>query len=239
MSWYIGADIYQKKDGSWKCLAANKFHFALKRLCETRGQIDDVIYPCSLSNEDKDALRALLQEYNYQTKTFIGKVDRDVWSELDVCSFLDNEGNIIINQEDVEKVQEKCLDYQDYIRMEDAEKEGYLDIYYYKEEERGYGQGCFYDVKSFNYFIDSKEEKLQTLLNKKRRRSEIENSLDYLKLSCEEKSNVMEEFDYLDEDIDETKSALDAANMVVSVLKFFSEKEYDDYGDIVIYLFSD
>ena len=239
MSWYIGADIYQKKDGVWKCIVANKFHYALKSLCETRGLIDDDIYPCSLSSEDKDALNALLHEHDYQVTTFIGKVDRDVWAELDVPSFIDNEGRVIVDPKDVKKVQEKCLDYQDYIKMEDSEKEGYIDVYYVKVEERGYGNGRFYNVKSFHHYIDERENKLQSLLDKKRRRSEIEDSLDYLKLSADEKSNVLEEFDYLDEDIGETKSALDAANMVVSVLEFFSDRDYEDYDDMVIYLFSD
>lgn len=238
MSWYVGADIYQKDKNGWKCLVANKYHLPLKQLCENRSQIDDNIFPCDLSDDDKKSLEELVHEHDYEEEVFIGKIEEEVFLGMNLSCFHKGE-KLMVNEEDVEKVQKKCIELKDYVNLDSKEvEEKYVDVYYIKIEERGYGNGRFYNVESFSTFIENLEDRLLELNKKKETKERIESSLDYLKLSCQEKQNVMDEFDYLDEDILETKSRLSAANTVVSVLEFFSEDDFS-YKDMVVYLFSD
>ena len=96
---------------------------------------------------------------------------------------------------------------------------------------------------------------MKKLYYKKFEWENLKKSLEYLKLSNEEKENVCSEYEYLDEDIGDTEYKLDSFNYFIHLFeymeddmwytkefKYFDENEDYDNGtydsEIVMYMYS-
>lgn len=238
MSWYMFMDIYSRENGNWKCEIANKEYYPLKSLCGNRGLLVDEI--TTVKPADKEALDALQHEHDYRNHIYIGSVSPTNWANLDVPTVLETwaEGHAsgyVVDEKYLEKVEKSCEDPQVLLTLSEEERSTYINVYYVKQEERGYGHGCYYNAGSFTEYIRKEKEELKVLTKKKKTWDKIRNSMDYMKLSSEEKSNVEEDFLYLDDAIQEVEAQLKAAENVVTILDFFSD--YDK--EVVAFIFSD
>ena len=91
-------------------------------------------------------------------------------------------------------------------------------------------RGKFYDVNSFDEVIKRAENGLKNIETKKAEWEKIRTSLDYLKLSSEEKENVFDSYKYEIEDEDGYyKYMLESALRLRHTLEFFSDWENKAY----------
>lgn len=79
------------------------------------------------------------------------------------------------------------------------ENSEYLNVYL---EHPVYRRGVFFDSSSFNRVIEDTKEQLKNIILKKREWEELQKTIDYLKLSEEEKENVASSYIYDVEDED-------------------------------------
>ena len=105
---------------------------------------------------------------------------------------------------------------------------------------KNYYNGNFYDVNSFDEIIKSSKQKLKEIEENKRKWKEISTSLDYLKLSQDEKENVWKSFEYEIEDENNYYTyKLQSAEMLKYTLSLFSDIYNDSNDNVYFYIYSD
>lgn len=118
---------------------------------------------------------------------------------------------------------------EDFVDMSPEEKQAkYINVYY--KHKNNYN-GKFYDYKSF---IDKKKEldaEYKKHLEKKFFSENLLKSLDYMKLSEEEKENVNETFLYVDENIEETEAQIAACNYFITLVSWFDDDRNYPHND--------
>lgn len=242
MSWDLMGDIYtRKKDGEWVCREHSMLFNGLKRLAEPRDNLDWEDYASArISEDDTKELEARTHVYDYDSYNFICSLKKEVADEIDVAErCAEHEGRLvhIVAEEDADKISGKAVPSEEILRMSSEERNTLLDFYYIKKEERGYGDGRFFDIDSFAPQRDRLQRELRELYLKKDRYDRLKESLEYLKLSEEEKENVDNSYpyDYLDEQISETEHKLDSLISIIGILDYYKDWE-EDFA--VLYLYS-
>lgn len=241
MSWYMCMDIYTKKKGcDWQNKANSVEYSWLKSLCDLRGCLDEAIPTAKLSDEDHEILKKMTREYDYHNYDYFGSVTKETFAALDFPTrFVADENHgikpgYLVGKEDTKKI--SCVSVDDWINTPTVElDEKYIKIYTESFAERGNGRGGFYTVDCFYGLREAILENYKKVIAKQQGWEELQNSLDYLKLSDEEKENVSSQFEYLDEEIEEVENKLVAINQVIGVLQFFEDFEVE----VVAYIYYD
>lgn len=220
MSWYVGADIYVKENDNWKSVVENKFYLLFKNLCETRGSFYEELQPAAISKDDKEVLKKLLEKHITYEETFVGYVKEDDLKEFKIEK---KENKFFIGEEDVCKI---------YNKTSFKKEDGLIDLYYMRKEDRGHG-GDFFDINSFLNLKRKFKDELSKYKKSLKKQSKIKNSIEYLKLSEEEKENVNDSFFISEEIVEDIKSIIKALDTAISLLDFFEE------DNALMYLFID
>lgn len=238
MSWYMFFDIYtKKKDSDWVCQLHEVEYSQLKSLCDNRGCLSDSISPTKLGDVDYKTLKELTRDYDYHEFVYQGCLRSEDWKDTDVRSVVietdDKRGGLLVDKENLSKI--KFLDVKDFMMLSEAEKKSCVNIYTEKYTERGDGRGGFYSISSFSEIKDKIFNKLEELFTKKSRWKALQESLDYLKLSPEEKQNVSDEHERLNEEIEHVENKLASVSQIIGVMEAF-----DDFNtEVVAYIYSD
>ena len=238
MSWYMFFDIYtKKKDSDWVCQLHGVEYSQLKSLCDNRGCLSDSISPTKLGDVDYKTLKELTRDYDYHEFVYQGCLRSEDWKDTDVRSVVietdDKRGGLLVDKENLSKI--KFLDVKDFMMLSEAEKKSCVNIYTEKYTERGDGRGEFYSISSFSEIKDKIFNKLEELFAKKSRWKALQESLDYLKLSSEEKQNVSDEYEWLDEEIEHVENKLASVSQIIGVMEAFN----DFNTEVVAYIYSD
>ena len=241
MSWYMCMDIYTKKKGyDWQNKVNSVEYSWLKNLCGSRGCLDETIPAAKLSDEDHEILKKMTREYDYHSYDYFGSVTKETFATFDFpTKFIeDNENGIkpgyLVSKENAEKIY--CVSPEEYLNTPTEElDQKYIKIYTESFTERGYGHGEFYTVDCFYNLRETLLEDYKKVIKKQYDWEKLQNSLNYLKLSEEEKENVSLQFEYLDEEIEEIENKLISINQVISVLQLF--EDYDT--QVVAFIYSD
>jgi len=241
MSWYMCMDIYtKKKDDCWQNRINSVEYSWLKNLCDSRGCLDEAIPTAKLSDEDHEILKALTREYDYHSYDYFGSVTKETFASLDFPTrFIEDEENgikpgYLVSKENAEKI--SCVSPEEWLNTPTEELDTkYIKIYTESFTERGYGRGEFYTVDCFYNLRETILEDYKKVIEKQHDWEKLQNSLDYLKLSEEEKENVSSQFDYLDEEIEEVETRLISINLVIGALQLF--EDYDT--QVVAFIYSD
>ena len=241
MSWYMCMDIYtKKKDDCWQNKVNSVEYSWLKSLCDTRGYLNDSIPTAKLSDEDHEILKKMTRDYDYHSYDYFGSVTKETFENLDVpTKFIEDKENgiksgYLVAKENTEKI--SCVSPEEWLNTPTKElDEKYVKIYTESFTERGCGHGEFYTVDCFYNLREKTLEDYKKVITKQYEWEKLQSSLDYLKLSDEEKENVSSQFEYLDEEIAETENKLVAINQIIGVLEFFSE--YDN--EVVAFIYCD
>ena len=249
MSWYIGVDIYtKKKNENWKPAMISNYWLMAKNLCDSRGALSSEIESAKLSDTDRKCLEDVERLNNIIEDELVATIHKESWKSIIeepgfrfhtsapeggglaqfYIDFDDNEAAKIAEGYDV--------DPKEYIEASaDKRESDYISIYRKKITPRGYN-GDFYDAKSFYGYASKVFDHLEELLAKKTEYKNLQKSLDYMKLSEEEKENVNSEYECLDEDIEEYRCKYEAAISMANILDFY-QKDYDD--EVVAYIYGD
>jgi hypothetical protein len=234
-------DIYTKKKGcDWQNKANSVEYSWLKSLCDSRGCLDEAIPTAKLSDEDHEILKKMTREYDYHSYDYFGSVTKEAFATLDFPTrFVADEENgikpgFLVSKEDAEKISCVSADYWLNTPTEELDTK-YIKIYTESFTERGYGRGCFYTIDCFYNLREAILENYKKVIAQQHDWENLQNSLDYLKLSEEEKENVSSQFEFLDEEIEFIENKLVAINQVIGVLQFFENFEVE----VVAYIYCD
>lgn len=241
MSWYMCMDIYTKKKGyDWQNKVNSVEYSWLKNLCGSRGYLDETIPTAKLSDEDHEILKKMTREYDYHSYNYFGSVTKETFATLDFpTKFIeDNENGIkpgyLVSKENAEKI--SCAPSDKVLNtLKEELDQKYIKIYTESFTERGYGRGEFYTVDCFYNLRETLLEDYKKVIKKQHDWEKLQNSLNYLKLSEEEKENVSLQFEYLDEEIEEVENKLVSINQVIGALQLF--EDYDT--QVVAFIYSD
>ena len=241
MSWYMCMDVYTKKKGyDWQNKVNSAEFSCLKSLCGSRGYLDEAIPTANLSDEDREILKKMTREYDYHSYNYFGSVTKETFATLNVpTTFIVDEKHgikpgYLVSKENAEKISYVSSDKVLNTPKEELDKK-YIKIYTESFTERGYGRGEFYTVDCFYNLRETILEDYKKVIKKQHDWEKLQNSLDYLKLSYEEKENVSSQFEDLDEELDEVENRLVSINQIIGVLQLF--EDYDT--QVVAFVYSD
>lgn len=230
MSYDLTGDIYtKKKDGGWECREHDMSFNFLKCLVDGRGNLDWESYaPARLSDADEKELESLARTFDYDGYSYIGSMTKESFAGLDVKTRIaehDGRTVYVVEKADAKNVLPACVVSDDILRMSPDERKELDDFYFIEKEERGYGDGRFLDTDSFASQRDKLQRELRELYLKKDRYERLKESVEYLKLSSEEKENVDSSYPYgyLDEEIEETECKVDSLVSVIGILDWYSQ----------------
>jgi hypothetical protein len=234
-------DIYtKKKDGCWQNKVNSVEYYWLKSLCGSRGYLSASIPTAKLSDEDHEILKTLTREYDYHSYDYFGSVTKETFESLDFPTrFVEDKENgikpgYLVSKENAEKI--SCVSPEEWLNTPTEELDTkYIKIYTESFTERGCGRGDFYTVDCFYDLRETILEDYKKVIAKQHDWEKLQGSLDYLKLSEEEKENVSSQFEYLDEEIEEIENRLVAINQVIGALQLF--EDYDT--QVVAFIYSD
>ena len=234
MSSYMFMDIYTKKNGFWENVVHDKEFFYLKNLTSTRCHLSDEIENAPLSEEDFNELEKLTHNYDIHEFEFHGSVEKENWEKLGIeatpykgTSFPDEEG-LLISAEDLKKIHfidPFSKEDEEYKKLDDSQV---VKIYTEKVSARGYGNINFYNVESFSKYRDKKLLEYQELLFKKKHFEDMQKTLDYCKLSSEEKENVLSETEWLEEELNDILWQIRSADCVIGAIELFNDYDSND-----------
>lgn len=229
MSWGFGIDIYTNRNGNWTAKAQGLNADFLKSISGIRGSLDEEIPP--VWNKDE-----ILQAECHKTDT-MEKAYQFTISKEDAAKVLKK---VLGNEIDC-NTEEEVKQYEQY-RLDDAtvlndaveHKNNTVAVYLIENVSRyDHNQGYFYNVDSFVSYRDKLLQKYKELLKSQFDFERLKSSLDYLKLSSEEKENVLSEFNYTEDDIQETEYKIDAVVGIINILNFY--EQFDD--EVIAYIY--
>lgn len=127
------------------------------------------------------------------------------------------------------------IDINEYAKKTEDEKEAYNAARYnvFVEMPYTYRNGKLLNAAGLKESLETYTKMLEKAKAKKAKWEEMQTSLDYLKLSGEEKENVSESFTYVDEDIEYTEYAIAALNQMIGTLELFSN--YDESAYLYVF----
>lgn len=204
-------DILTKENNIWKLEANSKCFNALKNLSIFRGEINEDIRRAELSKEDLDAIKHF-REYDELTNLGLVKNDSEIVKKATKQKIDGCEVYLVDEHE-----QFTPLSFEEERKLPTT---SIVAISAYKRKTR---DGEYFDMNSFIDWKRKQENELDKLLTKKYSFDKIEESLDYLKLSEDEKTNVLSEKDSLEDDVFEKKGQLFACSEMIGILNFFEQ----------------
>lgn len=145
-------------------------------------------------------------------------VARDEKEIKEIFEMLD--GDIDINEYSKKSEDERCA-------YNEARYNVFVEIPYFYKGGKLVNSDCLKDS------LATYTKMLEKAKAKKAKWETMQTSLDYLKLSGEEKENVLESFAYVDEDIEYTESAVAALNQMIGTLELFSN--YDETAYLYVF----
>lgn len=204
-------DILTKENNIWKLEANSKCFNVLKNLSIFRGEINEDIKRAQISKEDLDAIKHF-REYDELTDLGFVKNDSEIAKKA-IKQKIDGREIYLVDENEkftpLSFAEEKKLPITSMVS-----------IYTHKRKVR---DGEYFDMNSFIDWKRKQENELDKLLTKKYSFDKIEETLDYLKLSEDEKTNVLSEKDSLEDDIFEKKSQIFACSEMIGILNFFEQ----------------
>ena len=227
MSWsvFMGIVNYDEKTKQYEVTSALREMYCLKTLCESRCVLDDNIEAVSLPKE----VYNLVGEYKYYEVYKVLKrdlLDFDCLVKLD--RYGDNAYKIAMGCESYKSFLES-IEEDDYkVRME-SNPDDYVAIY---DEHTEVHKGQFFKASSFHTYADKLQDEYDKLVLKKGRMQRIQNSLKYMALNDERKENVMSEYNFLDDEIDDVLGKISACLYVIGVLEYYDEWDKPAYAFI-------
>lgn len=102
-----------------------------------------------------------------------------------------------------------------------------------KQEDEFEPSGAYYDVSSFVELKKEIVDQFKELIVKKDHFDKLRQSLEYLRLSPDEKQNVLDEEDSVVEELLNVESKLEALTSIIAVLDVYAE--YDEFAVAFIY----
>lgn len=144
------------------------------------------------------------------------------------------------DKEDIEKLYamlDKDFNYVEYMKLSDEEKNAYNKARYnvYIEVPYYYRGGKLISAECLKEAQVTYTKALEKAKAKKAKWEEMQISMDYLKLSPEEKDNIRDSFEYVDEDIEYNDYAVSAINKMIYTLEFFNSAYYDETAYLYVY----
>lgn len=229
MSWGFGIDIYTKKNGSWTTKAQGLNADFLKSISEIRGSLDEEIP--SVWNKD-DNLQVECHKTDTTEKTYQFTISKEDAAKV-LKKVLGDE--IDCNtKEEVKRYEKYRLDDTTVLNDAVEHKNNTVAVYLLENVSRyDHNQGYFYNVNSFISYRDKLIQKYKELLKSQFDFERLKSSLDYLKLNSEEKENVLSEFSYTENDIQETEYKIDAVVGIINILNFY--EQFDD--EVIAYIY--
>ena len=151
--------------------------------------------------------------------------------------------DIVKSPEDADDPSHQSIIYDDFENMSIEEKhQKYIYVYYSKKNEKN---GSFYGPSSFYEYKEQLERELDEVNKKEFLWNNMQQSLDYLKLSNEEQENVASNFDYLKEDKEDIMGKIAACNYFITLSQWFDDDRSYDYEeggwrgrDVLFYIYT-
>jgi len=230
MSWSVFMGIVNFDENTKKYEVTSKIRemYCLKLLCESRCVLDEDLDPVSIPQD----VHELIGKYEYYDVYKILKKDL---LDFDCLDKLDRYGN---NAYTIKAGRESyrgaldVLEEDDYQVRIKGNDDDYAVIYDVCTETH---KGHFYNMSTFRNYANKLRDEYNALILKKGRMQRIQNSLKYMALSEERKENVLSEYEYLDEEIEDTENKLNACLYVIGILEY-----YDDFDNrAYVYIYSE
>ena len=225
MSTYYYGTLYKKRKENWSIVEKNLDMNCVKNFINGWEIEADSVYNV------EDELKKLSTETDYfYTYTFIGCIDKSIFEKSNInCDKFIKQGEeyllykgttltvgdsipLVYHDEDLEQLRsiieyvskDTNVSFNEWSKLSDEEKineaNKYFNVYI---KLKNYYKGNFYGYNSFDKIIKISKEKLKEIEENKRKWENTKSSLEYLKLSDEEKENVWKSFEYEIEDEDD------------------------------------
>lgn len=239
MSTYYYGNLYKKKKENWCLIEKNISMNCVKNFLDCWNIEADEIYI------DDNSLNELNKNNTfYYTYKFIGLLEKE---KINSSSYInkyieqnkkhnDNDGITFID-EDFDTLETYINDIKKETTNELIKNhENYYDVYV---RVKMYYKGDFYNSSSFDKIISESKEELKLIEKNRNKWEEISTSLDFLKLTQEEKENVFSSFEYKINDEDNYfENRLHSAEMLKHTLELFTDFD-DKENDVLFYIYSD
>ena len=233
MSSYSHLIILSKNKNSksnWK-IVENKFFSLIKEFYFSEDLLENI--NCSYSEVLKlcgEYVNEFVGIYKLQEYSKLKKLKNnnyladETWineNEKYKCNIIFNSDNTNLNNNDIL--------YNDYL----TKKENYDNIYVKKRLSYN---GNLYDSQSFINYINQQQNELKKLYEQKYEYSNIKKSINYLKLSYEEKENIDNSFNFIDGDIEYSTNTIRVAQSILDIGEYLVDT-FDN--DILYYIYFD
>lgn len=156
--------------------------------------------------------------------------------EVELLNELDLKNIETLQKENPHK---KYISLSDFMQNKLAESEQYFNLYAKVEK---FHQGNFYNLNSFNSLRQSFDKKYESKLKEFNKIDEFKSSIEYMKLSSDEKSNFLEEYELKKECLTEIKDVIDTCIYFENVLDYFSEFETENTiedREVIIFIYGE
>ena len=225
MSSYIYVKVFNvnREDNSVQCFLPDIAMNSLKSLAECRSRLEiDPLYNIPKIVSDK------IEKYTEYTDDVyvatINKTDLEKLKEQNIDytikTSLEDEVVFLKLEDDIEKVKSLNVDTGAVLKHSDK----FYVVYF---AEKKHFDGELYNEQCFESALMDYENKLEKLFEKKVKCNQALISVDYMKLSSEEKENVNDEMGDIDEDIIFLKSKIAACQKVLGLFEVAFDYDYE------------
>ena len=153
----------------------------------------------------------------------------------------------LLNEQDLKNIEtlqkenphKKYISLSDFMQNKLAESGQYFNLYAKVEK---FHQGNFYNLDSFKILRQNFEKKYESKLKEFNKIDELKSSIEYMKLSSDEKSNFLEEYEFKKECLTEIKDVIDTCIYFENVLDYLSESETENTiedREVIIFIYGE
>lgn len=153
----------------------------------------------------------------------------------------------LLNDQDLKNIEtlqkenprKKYISLTDFMQNKLAESGKYFNLY---AKVENFHQGNFYNIDSFNSLKQKFEKKYESKLKEFNKIDELKSSIEYMKLSSDEKSNFLEEYEFKKECLTEVKDVIDTCMYFENVLDYLSEFETENTiedREVIIFIYGE
>ena len=153
----------------------------------------------------------------------------------------------LLNEQDLKNIEtlqkenphKKYISLSDFMQNKLAESGQYFNLYAKVEK---FHQGNFYNLDSFKSLRQNFEKKYESKLKEFNKIDELKSSIEYMKLSSDEKSNFLEEYEFKKECLTEIKDVIDTCIYFENVLDYLSESETENTiedREVIIFIYGE
>lgn len=153
----------------------------------------------------------------------------------------------LLNEQDLKNIEtlqkenphKKYISLSDFMQNKLAESGQYFNLYAKVEK---FHQGNFYNLDSFKSLRQNFEKKYESKLKEFNKIDELKNSIEYMKLSSDEKNNFLEEYEFKKECLTEIKDVIDTCIYFENVLDYLSESETENTiedREVIIFIYGE